>query len=152
MFIDPNTRTPANPAPRWAEEFGQTVCACLNEIEGSVAGFDFRFLGPDEQDHDDYLFLFAPAPLQISGGPDDGAVVCEPITVDIEAAQQLFTDVESTFYHAARGEEIGSRRRVGIGERSITVYVFDQPFDDADVKATFDDESKSFLLERDSQR
>jgi hypothetical protein len=148
---------PSAPSARsWAQDFGHAVCACLNETENSVAGFDFRYHGPGEQEFDDHLFLFAPAPLQITGGPDDGEVVCEPMAVDIEGVQQLFTEVEFTSYRAARGDDLPSRRRIELsgrlGQRNVTVFIFDEPFDDAEVQTTFDDDSKTFLLERDSLR
>jgi hypothetical protein len=52
--------------------------------------------------------------------------------------------------------QFGSRHRVAIsrrlGERSITVYLFDWPFDDADVKPTFDDQSNALIIKRASSR
>ena len=119
-----------------------------------VAGFDFRYSGPGDQQIDDHLFLFAPVPLQIAGGPDDGAIVCEPMTVDIDSVRQLFTDAEFAYYRSARGDDLTSRRRVEInghiGERSITIYIFDEPFDDAEPKTILDKASKSSPIDADS--
>jgi hypothetical protein len=139
---------------RWVDEFGQTVMACLNEMEGSEAGFAYRYSGPGEQQLDDHLFLFAPQPLEISGGADDGAIVCEPLTVDIDAVGQLFTQLESASYQAAKGPERYHRRHVAltgrVGERHITLFIFDEPFDDAEVRTVLETDTNSFRSKPDS--
>lgn len=134
--------------PAWAKSFAEAVGASFNEVQGSMVGFEYRYSGPGEQAHDDHLFLFAPKPLEISGGVDDGEVVCEPMSLDIQGVQQLFTELESTSYHAALGEDWHLRRHVAlsgqVGKRSITVYIYDEPLDDAEVKTVFDDRTKTF--------
>ena len=134
--------------PAWVKQFGDTVCACFNEIEGSTAGFDYRYSGPGEQAHDDHLFLFAPQPLEVEGGPDDGEIVCDPLTVDIQAVQELFTELDSTTFNAARGDSWHLRCHVAVsghvGQRSITVYIFDEPFDDAEIRMVLDDKGPRY--------
>src|SRR5437867_1029643 len=105
-FID------ATEMPTWAQEFAATVFACFNEIEGTTTGYDCQYSGPDTQTHDDHVFFFAPQPLEISGGPDDGEIVCDPLFIDIQAVQQVFTEVESTEYYPSKGDSWHLRRHV----------------------------------------
>ena len=154
MTLDP-TRCPpmaGSELPSWAKSFADAVFACLNEIEGTTTGFDCRYNPPDTQIHDDHLLLLAPQPLEISGGKDDGEIVCDPLSVDIDSVQQLFTALESTTYHAAKGEDWYLRRRLElsghVGDRSISVYIFDEPFDDAEVRTVLDESTNSFRPKR----
>src|SRR4029077_15825214 len=110
--------------PAWASAFAETVCACFNEIEGSEVGFDYRYCAPGTQSLDEHLFAFGPQPLETSGGPEDGEEVVEPLSVDIDAVQQLFTHVESTEYNSERGGTAHCGRHLAVsgqvGTRTIT--------------------------------
>jgi hypothetical protein len=120
--------------PSWAEEFAEEACNRFIDSNGNVASFDFQYYRPGTQIHDDHLFVFAPRPLEICGGANDGAVVAGPVTVDIRGVQELFTRLESTSYHAATGAAGILRRHLvvtgRIGRRSVSVYVYDEPLDD----------------------
>lgn len=152
MLFNETGDSDVNGIPSWAKNFADAVGACFNEIGGSMAGFDYQYSGPGTQAHNDHLILFAPQPLEIAGGAEDGEVVVEPMSVDIQSVQRLFTELESTTYHAAIGDAWHLRRHVALvgymGKRSISVYIYDEPLDDAEIRTVLDERSKSFRSKR----
>ena len=132
--------------PAWARNFAEAIADGFTGTgDGSL---DYRYLGPDDQSHDDHLFFFAPQPVVISGGEHDGEEVFEFLTVDIQVVQQAFTQPEATSYHAATGNDWYRRRHLAfsglIGRRHVTIHIYDEPLDDAEAKTIIDTNAKSF--------
>lgn len=68
--------------------------------------------------------------------------------MDIQAVQQAFTKVEDTGYHAASGDAWYCRRHLAlsgtVGKRHVTIYIYDEPLDDAESSMVYDTNRKAF--------
>ena len=126
--------------PAWARNFA-------DEVAGGLTGtgddrLDYRYSGPGEENHDCHVFFFGPQPVKISGGEYDGEEVFEFLSVDIQVVQQAFTHLDDTLYHAASGDEWFSRRHIAlsglVGKRHVTIYIYDEPLDDAEARTIVD--------------
>lgn len=130
--------------PAWARNFAEAVADGFTGTGGDP--LDYLYCSPDERHHDDHLFLFGPQPVLISGGEHDGEEVFEFLSLDIQIVQQAFTQLGDTTYHAARGDEWFSRRHLAVcglvGKRHVTVYIYDEPLEDAEAKTIIDTTSK----------
>jgi hypothetical protein len=126
-------------APKWLDRLVNSVCeSCINDTNGRLSGFSYRWSRPKDNQWGTWLLQFAPSVIEIAGGKDDGDTVFDFVDVDLLALPKCLDEVESFSYDPDYGERphltlTGSKRT-----HEIVVEIYLQPFEDDEPQTIFD--------------
>jgi len=132
--------------PEWAAKFSDTILEILGEFSGGETLRELKFYGPGEQNIDDYLFMFFPSLGEVVGGKNDGAVIFEPMSFQIDRLQEAFDECGEISFLGELGKEWWDRRRIlfvgTVSGKSTTVYIYNEPLlEQNEIRATITDGS-----------
>jgi hypothetical protein len=133
--------------PDWAEVLVEFVFACCTcKEEGRTSGFSVRC---SELSEDSWDVKVAPEPVELSGGPNDGRTVFDPLDVNLRALSGALDTVEEFYFDPGiRGAPphilLGGKLR----EREVFIHVLLVPFPDEEARTVFDVNSRDWRRKR----
>jgi len=125
--------------PPWLEELLDSLCeACVNDVNGRMSGFSYRWSEPADNGWGAWLLRIAPSVIEIAGGQDDGATGFDFVDVDLLALPTCLDEVESLVYDPDYGCDPHLTLTGKKHNREIVVDIYFAPFEDDDANTVFD--------------